>query len=655
MAYVAPLAAACLVAFANAALAKDVVKVSDFGCDAEDATRFVQAALDSGAKRVVFDAKGSPWIVKPVRAHSDTDIVFEDGVELLAKKGEFHGKRDYLLDMTDVTNVTLVGLGPKGGTLRMNKADYQKPPYVPSEWRYALSLLGARQVRVENMSFVKSGGDGICLGRSNCKDVVIRRCRCIANHRQGISVCGAENLLIEDCDLDATSGTAPSAGIDFEPDKPSNSIVNCTLRNCRIRGNRGKGVDIFLRHQNAKSKPIGIRVENCYISDNSYGTDIVVGNYVGRSDPGMSEPRGEIVFSGCTFEANRGAAISLRYKPTGLKLEFNGCTITNSGSCVAFEAVKWHAPIPDGVSFRDLKVYLGDAKGWFTPKPGWRGLNSRIPENITGNIDVVRRDGRLEKFVIDREWCQKTFAAKNAIDNPVHMAGLPPASRCTVRDEKPGEMVALAPVELHWGAKYAFFADKAGEVHFRARQVPKDPGAHYLDSAPVFVKKPASKKAIASLPCPSRESRDYAVSVPARGFYVIDAKASRSRFLLEAADVPVAVHVPNEAQQMFITGSKTHSLGIYVPTSGGKFSVIAKGGSDGCLGAALFTPDGALVGRNVMIKGWETINVSDAAAGLWRLDLEMPRKGPRKYFYLDLVDIPALFWLSKEKTVQFKK
>ena len=49
MAYVAPLAAACLVTFANAALAKDVVKVSDFGCDAEDATRFVQAALDSGA------------------------------------------------------------------------------------------------------------------------------------------------------------------------------------------------------------------------------------------------------------------------------------------------------------------------------------------------------------------------------------------------------------------------------------------------------------------------------------------------------------------------------------------------------------------------------------------------------------------------------
>ena len=48
--------------------------------------------------------------------------------------------------------------------------------------------------------------------------------------------------------------------------------------------------------------------------------------------------------------------------------------------------------------------------------------------------------------------------------------------------KKPGEMVALAPVELHWGAKYVFFAEKAGEVRFRARQVPKDPGAHFLDA-----------------------------------------------------------------------------------------------------------------------------------------------------------------------------
>ena len=230
-------AAFCVGTFAAA---KDEVKVSDFGWNAEDATEIVQAALDSGAKRVVFDNKGAPWIVKPVKAHSNTDIVFEDGVELLAKKGEFHGKRDFLLDMSYATNSTLTGLGEKGGVLRMRKADYQKPPYSHSEWRYALSLLGAVRVKVENMSFVESGGDGICLGR-DAQDIVIRKCRCVENHRQGISVCSAKNLLIEDCLLVNTSGTPPSAGIDFEPDHARHRISNCVMRNCRIEGNRGEG------------------------------------------------------------------------------------------------------------------------------------------------------------------------------------------------------------------------------------------------------------------------------------------------------------------------------------------------------------------------------------------------------------------------------
>ena len=76
---------------ANAAMASTVVKVSAFGYDAEDSTRFIQAALDSGARRVVFDRQQGPWITLPVVARSNQEIVFEDGVELQAKKGAFKG------------------------------------------------------------------------------------------------------------------------------------------------------------------------------------------------------------------------------------------------------------------------------------------------------------------------------------------------------------------------------------------------------------------------------------------------------------------------------------------------------------------------------------------------------------------------------------
>ena len=71
------------------------VKVSSFGFDAEDSTEIIQRALDSGARKLVFDRQSGPWITRPLVARSNQEIVFEDEVELVAKKGGFRGIRDY--------------------------------------------------------------------------------------------------------------------------------------------------------------------------------------------------------------------------------------------------------------------------------------------------------------------------------------------------------------------------------------------------------------------------------------------------------------------------------------------------------------------------------------------------------------------------------
>ena len=76
------------------AAAESVVKVSDFGFDAVDSTRFIKAAFDSGAKKVVFDKRpeGS-WYATPLRVRSrgGVEVMFEDGAELCAKRGAFLG------------------------------------------------------------------------------------------------------------------------------------------------------------------------------------------------------------------------------------------------------------------------------------------------------------------------------------------------------------------------------------------------------------------------------------------------------------------------------------------------------------------------------------------------------------------------------------
>ena len=107
----------CLAAIAFAATAaagREEVKVSSFGYDPEDSTRFLQAALDSGARRIVVDKQAGPWISKPLFGRSNTEIVFEDGAEILAKKGEFMRKFDALLSFILSSNVVVRGEG-KGG------------------------------------------------------------------------------------------------------------------------------------------------------------------------------------------------------------------------------------------------------------------------------------------------------------------------------------------------------------------------------------------------------------------------------------------------------------------------------------------------------------------------------------------------------------
>jgi hypothetical protein len=106
-----------------------------------------------------------------------------------------------------------------------------KTQYQRAEWRHVLNFTSCTGVRVEGLTLADSGSDGIYLGVAQqgmpCSDVTIRNVSCVNNHRQGISVISTRNLLIEGCSLTGTSGTAPAAGIDFEPNDVTEELVNC--------------------------------------------------------------------------------------------------------------------------------------------------------------------------------------------------------------------------------------------------------------------------------------------------------------------------------------------------------------------------------------------------------------------------------------------
>jgi len=257
-----------------------------WGFNPEDSTDALQKAIDSGARDVIVPNVGRPWVVGPIRLASGQRIVFERGVVVLAKAGAFRGRTECLFKADCCRDLAIEGYGAKWV---MRKTDYHHPPYQKAEWRHCLSLLSCENVKVEGLTLADSGGDGIYIGRSHkkgaapwCRNILVRDVVCDGNNRQGISVITAVDLRIEDSEMRNTWGTAPQAGIDFEPNRPDERLSNCVVRRCRFIGNTGAGVLISPHLMKSDTEPISIRIEDCLIRGNAKAAIRIVG--VGHKD-----------------------------------------------------------------------------------------------------------------------------------------------------------------------------------------------------------------------------------------------------------------------------------------------------------------------------------------------------------------------------------
>jgi len=315
--------------------AVSVANASWWGFDPDDSTGALQSAIDSNAKTVVVPYMAAPWIIRPIRLRGNLELVFDPGVLVLAKRGEFKGGGDSLFEGADCENIAIRGYG---ATLRMWKKDYQAPPYEKAEWRAGISVSGCKNVLIEGVRIESTGGDGIYTGATKdhpwCENVTVRNCFAIDNHRQGISVITAQDLLIENCEFSGTSGTAPQAGIDFEPNSPNERLVNCVVRNCIFQDNAGAAMQVYLKRLDATSQPVSIRFENCVgrlgpagaapddlrAAGAKGGTGILVGAI--RDDG----PQGLVEFVNCTIENIGRDAISVFDKSaTAARVRFDRC------------------------------------------------------------------------------------------------------------------------------------------------------------------------------------------------------------------------------------------------------------------------------------------------------------------------------------------
>lgn len=313
---------AILAGVLSASAASVSVNASAFGWNPTNATRCLQAAIDSGAKKVVIDRQAGDWIVEPIFLRvSGQEVVVADGVTVRALKGAFKHRGDCLFRISGKERgITFRGEGT--ATLVMNKRDYQDAKrYVDSQWRHTVSVAG-KHVTVSNLTLLSSGGDGVYVA-GRAENVVLDRLVCRDHHRQGLSVITVKGLRVSNCRFEDTRGTAPQCGVDIEPNRPTDRLEDILFEDCIFDRNAASGITI---HLPLLKKPISITVRRCVSRGNRIGINIYSTHHLDKF------ARGVMLVEDCHISNSGFNALRINnQRQGGLSVLFRNCTFDARG------------------------------------------------------------------------------------------------------------------------------------------------------------------------------------------------------------------------------------------------------------------------------------------------------------------------------------
>lgn len=388
-----------------------------WGFNEEDSAEFLQAALNSGVRKLTVDYTGKDWVAgKTLTLPSNLELVIADKVVVKAKRGAFKGLGDALFRAPGSRNLTIRGEG--SATLMMHRRDYaDSTKYRVGEWRHIIYLFGVTDVVIRDIRLTGSGGDGIYVGagvQPYCKNVRIENVTADDSNRLGIAVISAEDLLIRNCRFVRTAGLSPAGGLDFEPNRPAERLVNCVVENCLFENNRGAGISVSPNHLNKDSLPVSITFRNCRSAGNAHGMFL----YPTR-DSKAAPVKGKVEFINCEFLNN----CNLFQDPVADSIQFlfRNCRFTPSEKKGAvMEMICKHASGRriGGLFFENCTMECDPAKN--PPLALLYQGNGAVSNEISGSLKVVN-DGKTEMFdfpafIRERQaYFDKINSLKNAV------------------------------------------------------------------------------------------------------------------------------------------------------------------------------------------------------------------------------------------------
>ena len=565
------------------------VKVSErFGFDPVDSTAYLQKALDSGLPRIVIDRQSSPWHTRPLYARSSNqEVVFEEGVSVVAKRGEFKGLGDRLLTLRCVTNVTLRG---PGAELRMWKCDYTNAAlYAKSEWRHTIAVYSSNRILIEGLNIVESGGDGIYLGEAlrghPNTDVTVRNVVCSGCNRQGISVITADGLRVENSLFKNTCGAPPESGIDFEPNNAWQVLSKILLHNCVFENNAGHGIEIEKICLSSNSRPLDIRIDRCVSRGNRKGRKVRL--ELGKNP--LHDVHGRVVCRNCRFLDDDQTPDGLRVKdgqPTPFTLFLKKCIVRDPSS-----------------------------------RDGTTVMNERWPYTPA----LCDPDGKEIACVPFR-----------------------PQKHVTVCDSNPGKMTACSSPWVRCRTRYHLYASKAGPVNMlvERRWISKQKfGGTFrvFDENGVLVANlppPGKEKTAWSFTAPAPGFYELLVDVGQQMFNVLSCDVPIA--------MTGGGHTYDADPALIAPGGEFY---LPVPQGIRYFAVIAEGRERETVSVRVFDPSGNVASSVGELTGRKTLFIgANPPRGLWKVVTEKPAKGTFEDHSIDIVGVPFVLFLNNEKT-----
>ena len=306
---------------------------------------------------------------------SNVALYLCEGTALEALRGEYHGLHDMLLRIESAINVTVATVrsrafdrleyahgspiarttakqwpwqyaddvlpsspyiqndlckppaGPKTmPELRMWQEDYKNATiYNGSEWRHSLALYSSSNVSVLGpMLLTRSGGDGIYVdGASNS---TLAGLWADWNFRNAMSVISARNLTVDSCVFSNTTGTAPRAGIDFEPNGASDALHGIRLSNCLAGSNGGSGFGISISALTNSSLPVDVSFRRSVSRDSYVGGGLTSYTFKDAYDG----PAGVLAFTDGAIVHSKNPGVSVSTPASRIRVLLENTTITGT-------------------------------------------------------------------------------------------------------------------------------------------------------------------------------------------------------------------------------------------------------------------------------------------------------------------------------------